>query len=49
MCSKGFRCQDYDPDDVEHYQILHFVIYLLTPETRHLKPLSLCYLVPGIS
>jgi hypothetical protein len=28
-----FRCQDYEPDDVNNDQIPHSVICLLTPET----------------
>jgi len=29
-----FRCQDYETDDVENYQILQSVILLLTPDTK---------------
>ena len=32
----GVRCQDYESDDVENYQILQVVICLLTPDTRNL-------------
>ncbi len=32
QCS-GVRCQDYEPDDVQNYQIPDAVLFLLTPET----------------
>lgn len=35
-----FRCQDYETGDLKNYQIQNAVICLLTPETRHLKPLK---------
>ena len=36
QCS-GVRCQDYEPDDVQNYQIPDAVLFLLKPDTRHLK------------